>query len=63
MKIWEFLVIAFCFIVFMLWIVAWSVNCKNVGYIEACEDFYHGKLKYDRIVHKDGTVEWKKVDF
>ncbi len=32
------------------------------GYIDACKDFYKGKLKYDLIKNDDGTVEWKKIN-
>lgn len=32
------------------------------GYIDACKDFYKGKLKYDLIKNNDGTVEWKKIN-
>lgn len=32
------------------------------GYIDACKDFYNGKLKYDLIKNNDGTVEWKKIN-
>ena len=31
------------------------------GYIDACKDFYKGKLKYDLVDNGDGTREWKKV--
>lgn len=31
------------------------------GYIDACKDFYKGKLKYDLVENGDGTREWKKV--
>lgn len=32
------------------------------GYLDACKDFYKGKLKYDLIENPDGTKEWKKVE-
>ena len=32
------------------------------GYIDACKDFYRGKLKYELVKNDDGTVIWKKVD-
>ena len=32
------------------------------GYLDACKDFYKGKLKYDLVKNDDGTVVWKKVD-
>lgn len=31
------------------------------GYLDACKDFYQGKLKYDLVEHKDGTITWEKV--
>jgi hypothetical protein len=31
------------------------------GYLEACKDFYKGKIKYDLVKNEDGTVEWKKL--
>lgn len=33
----------------------------NQGYIEACKDFYQGKLKYDLVKHADGTITWERV--
>lgn len=32
------------------------------GYLDACKDFYQGKLKYDLVENPDGTKEWKKVE-
>ena len=32
------------------------------GYLDACKDFYKGKLKYELLKNDDGTVVWKKVD-
>ena len=32
------------------------------GYLDACKDFYKGKLKYELVKNDDGTVVWKKVD-
>jgi uncharacterized protein YpmB len=32
------------------------------GYLDACKDFYKGKLKYDLIENDDGTREWKKIN-
>ena len=31
------------------------------GYLDACKDFYRGKLKYELVKNDDGTVEWKKI--
>lgn len=36
-------------------------NSYERGYIDACKDFYKGKLKYDLVANPDGTREWKKV--
>lgn len=33
----------------------------EAGYLDACKDFYNGKLKYNLITNPDGTHEWKKV--
>lgn len=32
------------------------------GYIDACKDFYKGKLKYDLIEHEDGTKTWERIN-
>jgi hypothetical protein len=34
----------------------------ELGYLDACKDFYKGKTKYDLVKNEDGTVVWKKVD-
>ena len=31
------------------------------GYLDACKDFYKGKLKYDLIENEDGTKTWQKI--
>ena len=31
------------------------------GYLDACKDFYQGKLKYKLIENPDGTKEWIKM--
>ena len=31
------------------------------GYLDACKDFYQGKLKYDLVENSDGTKEWKRL--
>jgi hypothetical protein len=36
-------------------------NSYERGYVDACKDFYKGKLKYDLVSNPDGTREWKKV--
>ena len=32
------------------------------GYLDACKDFYQGKLKYALVENTDGTREWKKIN-
>lgn len=32
------------------------------GYVQACKDFYQGKLKYQLVESKDGTRNWIKVN-
>lgn len=32
------------------------------GYLDACKDFYQGKLKYDLVENPDGTKELKRVE-
>ena len=37
-------------------------HAKEVGYKEACEDFYNGSLKYDLISNQDGSnKEWRRI--
>lgn len=36
-------------------------NAYNQGYIDACKDFYQGKLKYDLVKHADGTITWERI--
>ena len=31
------------------------------GYLDACKDFYKGKIKYDLVSNDDGTKTWQKV--
>lgn len=31
------------------------------GYLDACKDFYKGKLKYNLIENQDGTKEWRRL--
>lgn len=35
---------------------------KEQGYIEACKDFYKGKLKADLVTNPDGSREWKWIE-
>ena len=39
-----------------------KANAYEQGYIDACKDFYQGKLKYELVENPDGTREWKKID-
>ena len=61
--------------IFCIGLTVWLVHEKDIkkqsklisdsyeqGYIDACKDFYKGKLKYDRVKNDDGTVEWKKIN-
>ena len=32
------------------------------GYLDACKDFYQGKIKYELVEHTDGTKTWEKVE-
>lgn len=32
------------------------------GYVDACKDFYQGKLKYELIENNNGTKEWRKIN-
>ena len=35
---------------------------KEVGYKEACQDFFSGKLKYEPLLSSDGKIkEWRGV--
>lgn len=38
------------------------LNSYEKGYIDACKDFYKGKLKYDLVDNGDGTRDWKKLE-
>ena len=57
-----------------LGLALWAANEKDIekqsklisdsyeqGYLDACKDFYRGKLKYELVKNDDGTVEWKKI--
>ena len=43
------------------YIYAWKQVGYESGYVDACKDFYKGKLKYDLVENPDGTKEWKKI--
>ena len=32
------------------------------GYVQACKDFYQGKLKYQLVESNDGTRNWIKME-
>ena len=38
-------------------------NQKNYeqGYLDACKDFYKGKLKFDLVENENGEKIWKKI--
>lgn len=63
------LIIAIAFTLFYFGICAFIEVHKNSaksnyeeGYLDACKDFYKGKLKYDLVENPDGTKEWKKIE-
>ena len=61
-----FLGVTLCFVAGISFFVikATDIHVKNHyerGYVDACKDFYKGKLKYDLVTNPDGTREWKKV--
>lgn len=37
-----------------------SNKAYEQGYLDACKDFYKGKIKYDLVENDDGTKMWKK---
>lgn len=37
------------------------MNNYEKGYLDACKDFYQGKLKYALVENSDGTKEWRKI--
>lgn len=58
----ETLYILICLMIFS---ILFYFNCKQeyeLGYKEACKDFYNGKLRYDLIENPDGSREWKKME-
>jgi hypothetical protein len=52
--------LSFCFISFKI-IKDNITKIYEQGYLEACKDFYKGKLKYDLIENPDGTKTWQKI--
>ena len=38
-----------------------SNSLRNSGYIEACKDFYEGKLKYELKEFPGGEHKWVKI--
>lgn len=52
--------LSFCFIAFNI-IKKNNTKSYENGYIDACKDFYKGKLKYDLIENPDGTKTWQKI--
>ena len=56
-------VVAFCFV--MLTLDAANSSYRRgyeIGYIDACKDFYQGKIKYELVEHADGTKTWERVE-
>ena len=63
------IIVAIVFTLFCFGIYAFIEVHKNSaksnyeeGYLNACKDFYKGKLKYDLVENSDGTKEWKKIE-
>lgn len=63
------IIVAITFALFCFGIYAFIEVHKNSaksnyeeGYLDACKDFYKGKLKYDLVENSDGTKEWKKIE-
>lgn len=71
-KVWQFLMVIFGIIITATCVIILMETYKEKdklisdnyekGYVDACKDFYRGKLKYELIKNDDGTVVWKKVD-
>ncbi len=55
----KFITIFTCigFIICML--IGWFLG-KERGYIEACQDFYNGKIKYEFYVNNNGNIKKDK---
>ena len=34
----------------------------EMGYVDACKDFYAGHPKYELVKHEDGSKTWEKVE-
>lgn len=57
------------YIIFLIWGHKENVKYREQiisenyekGYLDACKDFYKGKLKYDLVENEDGSRVWKKV--
>lgn len=62
----KYFLVVMGFLILILLIIGWCAGNEakeqyENGYIDACKDFYQGKLKYDLITNPDGTREWKKI--
>ena len=62
----KYFLVVMVFIILILLIIGWCARNEaeeqyENGYIDACKDFYQGKLKYDLVSNPDGTREWKKI--
>ena len=56
-------VFLFSFLGMLFWVkyLDGENGVRKQGYIEACKDFYKGKLKADLIKNEDGTTDWKWI--
>ena len=66
MQVFVTFIVFICIIIGVLYFTGKfkDISTKNYdrGYLDACKDFYKGKLKYELIENSDGTKEWKKVE-
>ena len=50
-------------VIIMIWAIKRGIETSyENGYLDACKDFYKGKVKYDLIEDTDGSKTWKKIE-
>lgn len=54
------MIIISCFYGHYITVNETSNKAYEQGYLDACKDFYKGKIKYDLVENNDGTKMWKK---
>lgn len=54
------MIIISCFYGHYITVKETSNKAYEQGYLDACKDFYKGKIKYDLVENNDGTKMWKK---